>query len=270
MAFKEPPMQEKVNGENLESKQKKDTEHSTGERLSVKEGSENQDTIHDKDAEKPPILDSVEPILEPIIQEVENWEHDSKMVELVGLGTWITALSSFIVINNFVGPWPDFMSAVPRGAWGLTHAISGMLFGGGIILTTAFEWLVTNNKNRAVLSFYFDKVPFLDSIVVLPALTAAIISGVGLSIAKYDGLGLAPPHIQYVLWCLTAFASWWAITDLSTQGSALKAISEWDSNTSKEQSIPKVIEFRKFSNIVSCGFVMALYYLMVMKPGYDG
>ena len=50
-----------------------------------------------------------------------------------------------------------------------THAsslIGGMLFGGGIILTTCIERLVAKSSNAPVLQFWFDKVPLLDGLIV--------------------------------------------------------------------------------------------------------
>lgn len=210
------------------------------------------------------------PAMVQYVVEEEEWVADSKVVELAALGLWMAALSGFILMNNFVGPWPAVMSAVPERIWFTLHMLGGMLFGGGIILTTALEWLVAENKNESVLQFYFDKVPLLDAAIVLPGLTMAMISGVGLTILRYGGLGIAPPHIPVVFYTLTAFAGWWAATDLSTQGSSLKAINEWAAtvgSSNEEREVPRIVELRKVSNVVSCLFVVALYMVMVMKPG---
>jgi hypothetical protein len=202
----------------------------------------------------------------------EKWEMDSKIVELAALGGWLAGISVFILINNFVGPWPEAMKDVPERIWFVLHMLGGMLFGGGVILTAAIEWLVANNKNESVLQFYFDKVPLLDAAIVLPGLTLAMISGTGLAIEHYGGLGIAPAHIQTVFYTLVAFASWWAITDLTTQGSALTAVNQWAASASSndgdsERDVPKIVHLRKISNVVSCLFVIALYAIMVMKPG---
>jgi len=200
----------------------------------------------------------------------ENWEEESKFVELAGLAVWMTSLSGFIFANNWIGPWPAAMSHVPERIYFTGHMLGGMLFGGGVIMTTALEWLCVKNRQPAVLQFYFDKVPLLDMAVVLPGLTIAMISGTGLCITRYGGLGIAPPHIPVVFYCLTAFAAWWAATDLATQGKAMRAVDEWvASPESKKEgaAVPQIVEDRFVSNIVSCGFVVALYAIMVLKPG---
>lgn len=196
----------------------------------------------------------------------ENWELDSKVVELAGLGIWMVGLSGFIFANNWIGPWPLFMKDIPERVFFTGHMLGGMLFGGGIIMTTALEWLVTKNKNPAVLMFYFDKVPLLDMALVLPGLTLAMFSGTGLTITRYGGLGIAPAHIPVVFYILTAFAAWWGATDLATQGTAMRAIDEWVATNGKGD-IPQIVQDRFWSNIVSCVFVVALYAAMVLKPG---
>jgi len=196
-------------------------------------------------------------------------EGDDKFVEFAALGTWIGGLSSFLLVNNFVGPWPAvLLQAVPVKFFGLAHGLAAMLFGGGIILTTLIEWLAVDSKNSSVLKFYFDKVPALDSLVVLPALTASIISGVGLSVDHYDSLGQAPFHVVGAISTLLAFAVWWASTDLTTQGTAMEAIQEWTLGDTENTDVPRIVQFRKFSNVVSCLFVAALYGFMILKPGY--
>lgn len=199
-------------------------------------------------------------------------EDDNELAEYAGLASWIGGLSSFLLINNFVGPWPAaLLQAIPVKAFGLTHAIAGMLFGGGIILTTLIEWLATDSKNTSVLNFYFDKVPTLDAMVVLPALTASILSGVGLAVDHYGSLGQSPFHVVGAISTLLAFAVWWAVTDVTTQGAAMNAIQEWtESNEGEDKAadVPGIVQFRKFSNVVSCLFVAAIYGFMVLKPGY--
>jgi len=188
---------------------------------------------------------------------------ESNLPELIGLGIWMASLSAFLLINNFVGPFPANILSVPEKTWPVMHGVAGMLFGGGIILTTCIEWLVTESKNSNVLQFWFGKVPALDSLIVLPALTAAIVSGTALSIDHYDSLGQAPFHVVAAISTLAAAAGWWAITDLTTQSRATKAVEEWTDN----QDVPGILQFRKFSNVVSCGFVAALYAIMIIKPG---
>jgi hypothetical protein len=207
-------------------------------------------------------------------EQMESWEDDSKDVELVLLLSWAVSISAFILVNNFIGPWPQALSAVPERLWFVLHMLGGMLFGGGVILTTAIEWLVAHNRNSPVLSFWFDKVPLLDAAIVLPALTVAMVSGTGLATEHYGGLGLAPPHIPIVFYALVGFALWWGLTDLTTQGKALVDVNEWsiqnsltDNEHSPPPDVPQVVHDRKISNIVSCLFIIALYAIMVFKPG---
>jgi hypothetical protein len=197
---------------------------------------------------------------------------ESKGVELAALVLWMGAISAFVLVNNFVGPWPEFMGRVPERAWFACHMLAGMLFGGGVVLTTAIEGLVAQNKNGDVLSFWFDKVPLLDAAIVLPGLTLAMISGTGLAIVRYGGLAAAPHHIQVVFWTLVAFAAWWALTDLTTQGGALAQVNEWAASTAgmdegSRGDVPPIVRFRKISNVLSCVFVVLLYAEMVFKPG---
>jgi len=199
-----------------------------------------------------------------------DWIDESKKVELILLGIWGISISAFILINNFSGPWPLFMKTIPERTFFLSHMIGGMLFGGGIILTTCIERLVAKSQNPQVLQFWFDKVPELDGLIVVPALTISMISGTGLSIVRYGGLNIAPPHVGAIFWTLIAFMSWWAATDLTTQGTALKAVErmyERYENGEEGLETPKVVVDRHFSNVVSCFFVLLLYSFMVLKPG---
>lgn len=212
---------------------------------------------------------------------LSNWKEekdDSSLTEIAGVGTLITALSAFLLVNNFVGPWPaDLFEATPVKAFGLTHALGGMLFGGGIIITTLLEWLAVGSKDPSVLKFYFDKVPKLDAFVVLPALAASILSGVGIAVDHYGSLGESPFHVVGAISTLLIFAIWWAVTDASTQEAANVAIEDWvatlekkdDSTTvSASTEVPQIVSRRRISNIVSCMFVAAIYAFMVLKPGF--
>lgn len=199
-----------------------------------------------------------------------EWIDESKKVELILLSIWLISLSAFILINNFSGPWPAVMKTVPERVFFLNHMIGGMLFGGGIILTTCIERLVAKSANAPVLQFWFDKVPLLDGLIVVPALTVSMISGTGLSIVRYGGLNVAPPHVGAIFWTLIAFMSWWAVTDLTTQGTALTAVNEMYSkfeDGEQDLETPKVVVDRHVSNVVSCFFVVLLYSMMVLKPG---
>lgn len=199
-----------------------------------------------------------------------EWIDESKKVELIALSIWMISICGFILINNFTGPWPAVMKTVPERVYFLSHMIGGMLFGGGIILTTCIERLVSKSNNAPVLQFWFDKVPLLDGLIVVPALTVSMISGTGLSIVRYGGLNIAPPHVGAIFWTLIAFLTWWAVTDLTTQGTALAAANEMYSqyeDGDENVETPKVIADRHVSNVVSCFFVVTLYSFMVLKPG---
>jgi hypothetical protein len=199
-----------------------------------------------------------------------DWVDESKKIELILLGIWGISISAFILTNNFYGPWPLAMKQVPERVFFLNHMIGGMLFGGGIILTTCIERLVAKSSNPPVLQFWFDKVPILDSLIVVPALTVSMISGTGLSIVRYGGLNVAPPHVGAIFWTLIAFMSWWAATDLTTQGTALQAVNQMYAqyeNGEEDLETPKVVVDRHVSNVVSCFFVVLLYSFMVLKPG---
>lgn len=195
---------------------------------------------------------------------------EAKKLELIVLGVWGISISAFILINNFYGPWPLILKTVPERAFFLSHMIGGMLFAGGIILTTCIERLVAKSNNPEVLQFWFTKVPELDGLIVVPALTISMISGTGLSIVRYGGLNIAPPHVGAIFWTLIASMSWWAATDLTTQGPSLKAVEQMYEQYEQGEvglETPKVVVDRHVSNVVSCFFVLALYSLMVLKPG---
>lgn len=139
-----------------------------------------------------------------------DWVDESKKVEIILLTVWMISISAFILINDSYGPWPAVMKTVPERVYFLTHMVGGMLFGGGIILTTCIERLVAKSANAPVLQFWFDKVPLLDGLIVVPALTASMISGTGLTIVRYGGLNIAPPHVDAIFWTLIAFMAWYA------------------------------------------------------------
>lgn len=206
--------------------------------------------------------------IEPLNEEDGGW--DDKTVELILLSIWLVGLSGFILENNFVGPWPALMKTIPERWFFLSHMVGGMLFGGGIILTTCIERLVAKSNNASVLQFWFDKVPTLDGLIVVPALTISMISGTGLSIVRYGGLNIAPPHVDAIFWTLIAFMTWWGVTDLSTQTTALDAVNEMNDryqNGERDLETPEVVVNRHTSNVVSCFFVLTLYSMMVLKPG---
>jgi hypothetical protein len=209
---------------------------------------------------------------ELIIDEEKAIADNNKKLELIFLGIWGVSICAFILINNFYGPWPLAMKSVPERVFFLSHMIGGMLFGGGIILTTCIERAVAKSNDAKVLKFWFTKVPELDGLIVVPALTISMVSGTGLSIVRYGGLNIAPPHVGAIFWTLIAFMAWWATTDLTTQTTSLKAVQEmYDQSMASDGKelveTPKVVVDRHFSNVVSCFFVLTLYSMMVLKPG---
>lgn len=124
---------------------------------------------------------------------LENWVDESKHVELVALSIWMAVISAFVLINNFIGPFPSaVIMAVPERTWFFGHMLGGMLFGGGILMTTAIEYMVAETKDASVLQFWFDKVPLLDSAMVLPGLTLAMVSGVSLSVQHCEYVSTLP------------------------------------------------------------------------------
>lgn len=129
-------------------------------------------------------------------------------------------------------------------------------------MTTLIERQAAKSNDANVLYFWFDKVPVLDSLVVVPALTVSMISGSGLAIARYGGLNVAPPHVDAIFWTLIAFMTWWASTDLTTQGTALRAVEDmYERAESGEKDLvtPAEVSDRHFSNVVSCFFILLLY-----------
>eukprot|EP00957_Ditylum_brightwellii_P053668 4066426-Ditylum_brightwellii.AAC.1 len=151
---------------------------------------------------------------------------------------------------------------------------TGMLFAGGIILTTCMEQLVVSTKDTAVLKCWFQRVPILDCSIVLPGLTLAMVSGVFSTVHRYGSLAIAPMYIKMVFYTLAAFAAWWGVTDLSTQPKATTALEGWAAarkelgeECEENNELPDVVHLRKISNIVSCFFVVALYAIMTLKPG---
>jgi hypothetical protein len=114
--------------------------------------------------------------------------------------------------------------------------------------------------------------------VVMPALTGSVVSGVAQATLKYGSFRTAPKFVRGTLHALATFALWWALTDVTTQHAARRDVLEWcqqydnkDDTTrgnTTDDDIPRVVLLRRWSNVVSCLFVTALYGIMVLKPGY--
>lgn len=195
-----------------------------------------------------------------------------KFIERISICGWLMAISSFIVANYFGGPWPSSLLHVPRRAWILIHAFSGMIFSGGIIISSLVEWLVVQSRVPSVVSFWFETVSGIDRAVVLPALSGSIVSGVAQSAIDYGvNLRFAPRHVKSTIHTLSLFAIWWAATDLTTQKATRRSVPSWyeeNKNEVKAANVPALLQFRRQSNVVSCIFVAVLYILMALKPGY--
>jgi hypothetical protein len=84
----------------------------------------------------------------------KNTVDDADHVGAIGLSIWMVSLCAFVFANDFTGPWPQSIyDTVPERIWFLGHVIGGMLFGGGVIVTTYAEWLVVRSKDLEVMTF---------------------------------------------------------------------------------------------------------------------
>jgi len=140
------------------------------------------------------------------------------------------------------------------------------------VLSTIVEWIVLQKPtNPEVIHFWFSRiVSNVDKAVVLPALTAVIVSGMAQATIDYGSMGASPLHIRVAIHIFATFALWWGLTDLTTQHAAQSSISEWYKQylSGDQTGLPKVALFRRWSNVVSCLFVGILYAFMALKPGY--
>ncbi|CAM9456806.1 unnamed protein product, partial [Heterosigma akashiwo] len=193
---------------------------------------------------------------------------------MLGLGSWIFALSFFLATNFVRGPWPAWILLAPsRNVLILAHALSSMLFGGTVIISTIIEWLVSRSKSPAVIRFWFLKVSILDRAIALPALTGSIVSGVASATQMYGGFACSPKYVRGMLHALATFGVWWALTDLTTQEAARHEVLKWCKAIEEKAGggegvkIPRVVHKRTWSNMVSCFLVVTLYAVMSLKPG---
>ena len=182
------------------------------------------------------------------------------------VASWAIALGGFLIRNyKAAKPWPDILLTGSRRGWNFVHAVSSTVFSGTILVTTLLEWLVVRSASPAVLKFWFLTIPGVDLVVVLPALTGAVVSGVAQAVQEYGKVAEAPKYVKAVLHTMATFGLWWAATDRPTQLKARQAIQVWLETASGP--VPSILQWRRASNLVSCGFVMVLYILMVLKPG---
>lgn len=177
---------------------------------------------------------------------------------------WVHAVSIFLLANYRSACWPAFLIRIPLPVWNLVHSVSGMLFSGSVITTTILEWTVVATGERDVSKFWFEQVPKVEKAVVLPALTGSMISGVAQAFLRYESLRMAPRHIKSTMHLLFLFGIWWGVTDRHTQSKAQQVVEE---DTSRGR-LPGVLRVRRISNVVSCLFLVVIYAIMVLKPGY--
>jgi len=172
---------------------------------------------------------------------------------------WFHAVIAFVLWNYYTTStlWPAILLTIPLKFWNLLHALSAMAFAGGIVTTTLLEWklpIVGGDTEQSKLLNWLWQV---ESKLVLPAVSMSLVSGVVQSHMYYNTLKSAPPHVKGALHIMALFAIWWAWTDRRSQSSLREG--GFDET--------KVIQ-RRFSNLVSCGFLLALYSMMVLKPGF--
>jgi hypothetical protein len=190
---------------------------------------------------------------------------------------WIGAVSAFVVMNTGEQAWPSALLDIPYRVYRLIHIVSGMLFSGSIVTTTVLEWTVVDevqlqkNNSQSIAEFWFEQPSAVERSLVLPALGGLLVSGVGQCFLSYGGgIDYAPFHVKTALLSLALFGIWWAWTDRTTQGPALQAAKELHQPNEGEivSSLPAVWFERRFSNIVSCLFLMIIYGIMVLKPTF--
>ena len=174
------------------------------------------------------------------------------------LAVTLLGISGFIIANYTRQTiWPSFLLSVPLKAWNLIHALSAMAFAGGVVTTTLLEWTLPNLKvqeqeQNSLLKWLWQ----VESLLVLPAVCTSLISGVAQSFHSYRSLRYAPRHVKSALHLMFLFGLWWIWAD---RGSQATLEAEVDLRT---------LHRRRIYNVVSCAFLVALYSIMILKPGY--
>ena len=243
----------------------------------------------------PSSSDSGDALLPGVINDKSN---GAKQKKTKGLSSkfktvlWIHILSIFMVVNYFWGAFPSsaIFGILPLPAGNFIHATSAMVFSGSIFTTTILEWKIgedtdgkiadakaNKNKTDDKLTSVTQRLFPLERSVVLPALSLNILSGVAQVYGTYlpKTLRQAPPHIKSVFHVLFLFGLWWGFTDRKSQRPLKDMLSTPNNEDKKDsdvvvtnQTINDALKQRRLSNIVSCGFIMALYAIMIFKPGY--
>lgn len=206
-------------------------------------------------------------------------DEDSKE-EYVKLGLLLSSVSAFILVNQFVGPWPaDVIYAVPEQYWLLLHYLGGTVFAGSILLSTCMEWLVVSslsssssssknkNNNTQIQEFWFDSVPLLDLNIVVPSVIITLVAGTAAADWRYGSLASSPQHISLAGMHMIFFFLWWALTDVTTQSKAKDYLLQLQDEEAEEDTDNNIMLLRRVSNIGSCVFVLVLYSIMTIKPG---
>lgn len=202
---------------------------------------------------------------------------------------------SIFIVKNYASTdlWPTpQLAEIPIPYLSLIHNLSNMVFSGSIITTTIIEWIVTDSNDFKIISFWFDRIQRVERFLVLPALFLSVVSGIIRANVTYGtSLMDSPLHIKSSLHLLATFGLWWGITDRTTinRVSSLVEGEEDDEkvnttcNTTtntrskegnvdvvQEVQIPfnkRLVKIRRISNIISCGFLVASYAMMTLKPG---
>lgn len=181
---------------------------------------------------------------------------------------WVHVISGFVVYNYTRQTiWPGFLLQIPVKVWHLIHGLSAMVFAGGIVTTTLLEWKLPSiaanmkdedgNADKSSI-FLLTWLWQVESRLVLPAVTGSLVSGVAQAFYSYPSFRMAPSHVKSALHLMFLFGVWWAWTDRRSQASLRKG--GFDES--------KVVQ-RRLSNLVSCAFLVGLYAVMILKPGYN-
>ena len=156
----------------------------------------------------------------------------------------------------------------------------------------------SSSPEEWLLRFWFATAASVEQWLVLPALTLSIVSGVAQAAITYQHLSLAPRYVKSSLHILLLFGLWWGVTDRTTQRTVTQQLwfvsdnhnqdenGSWSTTTTTTTPSPivmpmpeekqrsptnllgKVLRQRRISNVVSCAFLVALYAVMVLKPGF--
>jgi hypothetical protein len=205
---------------------------------------------------------------------------------------WVHGLSIAVVLSYYPNLLPASLGSIirmapifdllPLNVWNLIHAVSGMLMGGTIITTTFLEWIMVNDKDAdgagengggggqgTSLPRAIKQLWSLESYIVLPAVTGSMMSGLAQSYLMYGGIGESPRYVKAALHTMLTFGIWWALMDKKSQRRLVKAMNgEGDGvdGSSDDTDMSSIWNKRKIANVVSCGLVVTLYAIMVLKP----